>query len=199
MAIKRYTATKDNTITNAFKSNLVTRGTGSNMGLADSLEVFHIYAQEASASHEISRIIAKFPVVTSDDVTTIQSDRASGAIPASGSVDFYLRLFNVSHTHTLPRNYTLVVSPVSQSWEEGNGLDMDEYSDLTYDGTGSNWINASAGTTWTNVSGRTLQGGSYLSASWNGSPTSDYNEFNYKVTISDQGAVDLDVKITGLV
>ena len=85
MSVKRYKAIADNTITNAFKSNLVTRGTGSNMGLADSLEVFHIYAQEASASHEISRIIAKFPVVTSDDVTTIQSDRASGAIPASGS------------------------------------------------------------------------------------------------------------------
>jgi len=32
MTIKRYFATADNTITNAFKENLVTRGTGSNMG-----------------------------------------------------------------------------------------------------------------------------------------------------------------------
>ena len=39
MAIKRYTANKDNTITNAFSFNLTTRGTGSNMGSADILEI----------------------------------------------------------------------------------------------------------------------------------------------------------------
>ena len=43
MGIKRYTADADNTITNAYKSNLVTRATGSNMGLSDSMEVFRIY------------------------------------------------------------------------------------------------------------------------------------------------------------
>jgi len=137
MSLKRYTAIADNTITNAFERNLVTRGTGSNMGLADSLEIFHIYAQEASASHELSRVLVQFPVVTSDATTTIQADRSSGLLPSSGSVNFYLKLFNVAHTQTLPRNYTLVISPVSQSWEEGNGLDMDEYSDLTYNGS---WI-----------------------------------------------------------
>ena len=52
MTIKRYFATADNTITNAFKENLVTRGTGSNMGLADILEVFSIYGQATSASAE---------------------------------------------------------------------------------------------------------------------------------------------------
>ena len=40
MAIKRYVAESDNTITNAFEANLTTRGTGSNMGAADVLEVF---------------------------------------------------------------------------------------------------------------------------------------------------------------
>ncbi len=40
MGIKRYTAISDTTITNAYKADLVTRGTGSNMGLADSLEIF---------------------------------------------------------------------------------------------------------------------------------------------------------------
>ena len=35
MAIKRYFAEKDNTITNAFEPNLETRGTGSNMGPPD--------------------------------------------------------------------------------------------------------------------------------------------------------------------
>ena len=49
MGIKRYTANADTTITNAYKANLRTRGTGSNMGLADSLEVFHIYGQASSS------------------------------------------------------------------------------------------------------------------------------------------------------
>ena len=55
MAIKRFFATKDNTITNAFKDGLTTRGTGSNMGAADIVEVFSIYGQETSSSSELSR------------------------------------------------------------------------------------------------------------------------------------------------
>jgi hypothetical protein len=43
MAIKRYTANADNSITNAFESNLQTRGTGSNAGAADVLETFSIF------------------------------------------------------------------------------------------------------------------------------------------------------------
>ena len=46
--IKRYYATKDNTITNAFQENLSTRGTGSNMGASDIVEVFSIYGQQSS-------------------------------------------------------------------------------------------------------------------------------------------------------
>ena len=45
MAIKRYTSEKDNTITNSFKKDMLDRGTGSNMGSADVMEVFSIYGQ----------------------------------------------------------------------------------------------------------------------------------------------------------
>jgi len=143
MALRRYTATKDNVITNAFKSNLITRGTGSNMGLSDSVEVFSIYAQANSSSNEQAKTLVQFPILTSDTTTpnslyTIQGDRNNNKIPASGSVDFYLRVFNVATDQTLPRDFTMVVSPISQSWQEGYGLDMENYSDLTYDGTGSN-------------------------------------------------------------
>ena len=40
MAVKRYFASKDSTITNAFMDDLTTRATGSNMGASDILEVF---------------------------------------------------------------------------------------------------------------------------------------------------------------
>ena len=147
MGIKRYTADADNTITNAFKSDLKTRATASNMGLADSLEVFRIYGQESSSSVEDSRILVQFPV------TDISSDRAAGTIPASGNVSFYLRLFNAKHPFTLPRNYNMIVATVSRAWNEGTGLDMDNYSDQG----ASNYIEAassSAGiTNWTSAGG----------------------------------------------
>ena len=61
MGIKKYYSNKDNTITNAFEANLITRGTGSNMGAADVLEAFVIHGQTSAsidaANAEQSRII----------------------------------------------------------------------------------------------------------------------------------------------
>lgn len=203
MSIKKYISVSDNTITDAYELNLTTRATGSNIGAADSLEVFSIYGQANSASIERSRIIIKFPILTADTTgSNIQKDRTNGNIPASGSVNFFLNLYNVRHDQTLPRNFKLIVAPISQSWEEGSGVDLDSYKDLTYDGTGSNWINAKADTTWvvkdeagTDVSS---PGGSILSASWMGSPVSRYNEFNYSSSF-EVGTEDMSVDITGLV
>ena len=158
MGIKRYTANADTTITNAFPPSLLEsqRATGSNMGQSDVMEIFSIYDQgipgyydavddrgdASSGSVELSRILLKFPVT---DITT---DRTNGDIPASGSVNFYLRLYNAKHAYTVPRDYKLVINPVSQSWEEGTGLDMEEYKDKTYEKEGATWIHASEGTKW---------------------------------------------------
>ena len=134
MSILRYTASLDNTITNAFEENLTTRGTGSNMGLADTLEVFSIYAQANSASVELSRFLIQFPT------SQISTDRTAGTLPASGSVTWKLKLYNAPHYNPVPRSFDLQVSAVSASWQEGTGLDMEGYSDLTNNGIGSNWI-----------------------------------------------------------
>ena len=83
MALKHYTASADTTIVNAYKSNLKTRGTGSNMGNADVVEVFSVYARQSTSSQELSRVLVKFPI---DDIST---DRTAGTVPASGSVSFY--------------------------------------------------------------------------------------------------------------
>ena len=132
MAIKRYFASKDNTITNAFKSNLTTRGTGSNMGQSDVLEVFSIYGQASSSSgltSELARVLIEF------DTTDVAADRTAGDIPASGSVSFYLKMFNAKHGQTLPKNYTMEVKAITgsvatQEWEEGYGLEVEGYTDL---------------------------------------------------------------------
>ena len=124
MSILRYTASLDNTITNAFEEGLSTRGTGSNMGASDVLEAFSIYGQASSASVELSRILIQFPTAQ------IVSDRSTQVLPASGSVTWKLKMYNAAHFQTIPSSYTLQVSAVSASWEEGLGLDMEDYSDL---------------------------------------------------------------------
>jgi hypothetical protein len=135
MAIKRYFADADNTITNAYKASLTERGVSGNMGQADTLEVFSIYAQAATSSSELSRILIQFPV-TGTTSNYISYNREEGNIPASGSVSFYLRMFNAKHSQTVPKDFNLIVSAVSQSWQEGDGLDMESYSDEDE----SNWI-----------------------------------------------------------
>ncbi len=154
MSIIRYTASADTTITNAYEANLVTRGTGSNMGYADSLEVFSIYGQESGSigqSQELSRILIQFPVAT------IAANRTANKIPASGSVSFYLKMFNAETPWTLPQDFNLVVAPVSSSWNEGAGLDMDEYKDLGQ----ANWGERSSGAAWTSDGGDYHTGSNY--------------------------------------
>lgn len=148
--IRRYYATKDNTITNAFEENLTTRGTGSNMGASDILETFSIYNQVSNSSgisSELARTLIEF------DTTEISSARTSGDIPASGSVSFYLKMYNAPHSQTVPKNYTLSIQGISGSWQEGYGIDMDFYEDLTRDGIGSNWIRRSGSTSWSSEGG----------------------------------------------
>jgi len=160
MAIKRYFATKDNTIANAFADNLTTRATGSNMGAADILETFVIHGQTSAsidaANAEQSRAIIEFPI------NTISSDMSAGILPnSSGSIKFYLKMFNAPHGNTLPEDFTLDIKMLSQSWSEGTGLDMDNYSDIG----ASNWEKRSSANTWARAGGSYHIGNQYVSAS----------------------------------
>tara|TARA_R110002020_G_scaffold176938_1_gene369558 strand:+ start:1472 stop:3010 length:1539 start_codon:yes stop_codon:yes gene_type:complete len=179
MAIKRYKATADNTIVNAFKPGWKLRATGSNTGMADVVEVYSIYGRVTSGSQELSRVLMKFPT------TTISSDRTAGTIPASGSVSFYLRLFNAQHSKTVPRDYKLVVNPMFTNWQEGTGLDLESYKDNTLGNVGSNWMSASNTTSWNSVSG----GGDWLSSS---------ADYRYEQTF-DTGLEDLEIDVTPMV
>ena len=126
MSIKRYVADLDNTIVNAFQPNMSTRGTGSNSGQADIVEVYSVFARQQNSSsattgsQELSRVLMRFPV------SNISNDRSNSKIPASGSVSFYLRLYDAKTSKTVPKNYSLVVQAISRSWEEGDGLDLEK-------------------------------------------------------------------------
>ena len=177
MAIKRFFATKDNTISNAFKDGLTTRATGSNMGASDILEVFSIYGQASSASSELARTLVEF------DTTAVTTARSASAIPASGSVDFYLRMYDAEHVESTPRDFTLTVAAISQSWNEGTGLDMNNYTDLGE----SNWIKASSTTNWAD------EGGKFLTGSIDGDPDMHTSRS------FDVGTEDLSIEVTTIV
>ena len=180
MAVYRITASLDNTISNAFGENLTTRGTGSNMGASDILEVFSIYGQASSTSTEFARALVQFPL------DTISTKRTAGILPASGSVDWYLKLYNAKHVDSVPRDFKFFVLPVSSSWEEGVGLDMEDYSDVTYDSTGSNWIQARHSASHDDDGKWTTAGGDYL--------------FNEAVTASfSTGLEDMEVNVSDIV
>jgi hypothetical protein len=142
MSIKKFYATKDTTITNAYKEDLKTRATDANMGLSDSLEAFFIYGQNPdpdatdAQKREESRILV-YPNMQAiwDYYVTFPTD-----------VKFVLRLFNAEHPFTLPKNFTLAAYLVNLEWTEGHGLDMESYKDLD----AANWIERKSATNWIN-------------------------------------------------
>ena len=179
MGLKKYVADADTTIVNAFPPNLATRATGANAGAADVMEVYSIYGRENTGSQELSRVLVKFPI------SSISTDRTNGVVPASGSVSFYLKLYNAQTSKTVPRDLKLVVLPVSQSWQEGVGLDLENYKDKTKGNTGANWMSASNTAAWTSV------GGDYLISS-------SFSAITASQTFST-GLEHLEVDITPLV
>ena len=160
MGIKKYYASKDNTITNAFKANLSDRGTAANMGAADILEAFVIHGQTSASVSEApsaqnaltaeqTRFLVQFPVVD------IAADMAAGTLPnATGSLKFYLNMYNAPHGSTLPLSFSLGAHLISREWDEGRGLDMDNYTNIGQ----SSWVSASTTTSWTTPGGDVLTG-----------------------------------------
>ena len=189
MALKRYTASADTTIANAYRPDLSTRATGANMGASDVLDVFSIYGRYSTSSAELSRALVQFPI------TDISTDRTSDLIPASGSVNFYLRMFNASHTKTVPKDAKYVFMMVSQSWQEGVGLDMESYKDLTLGGEGSNWMSASDSLYWKDSLDTLLAGGSYHTYSGGSNKQVDTPIYIFNQTLAD-GTEDVEIDIT---
>lgn len=181
MALRRYLAIADTTITNAYKSDLLTRATSSNQGECDTLQVFHIYAQ-ASTSSENSRILIQFPI------SEISQDRTDSLVPLSGSCNFILKLYNAVHPFTVPKKYYLAINPVSRSWDEGFGKDADDYSDDGY----CNWDVASSGTT--GITYWTSTGGDFITTSYVAGNTLPHYSYYF-----EKGVEDLSLDITSLV
>ncbi len=170
MAIKRYISNKDTTITNAYMANLKTRAVKSNMGESDILEVFSLYGQTNTTSSELSRVLIDFPI------SQIEEDRNNLVIPQLGSVSFILKLSNAEHGYTLPKKINFEVAPLSSSWVEGYGLDMENYTDFGV----ANWNSSSLTSSWTN-------------------PGSDFINSLKETQYFEKGTEDLEIDVTDIV
>ena len=90
-----------------------------------------------------------------------------------------------------------MIHAVSQSWQEGDGLDLENYSDETLTNEGSNWMSASNTQPWKDINDTLLVGGSYHTQSINNVDVdTEVFIFNQNLTT---GLEDLEINITPLV
>ena len=171
MGLRRFFPNIDTWITDAHPDYTINvRGTGSNHGESPNLNVFSRKGDISSGSIELARILVQF------DLTELSNSIYSeGTIPSS-SIEYKLKLFDEKHGDTLPTSYDLFVFPVSQSWDEGRGIDDDDFKDYGY----ASWIDATSTTAWT------LSGSDFLTSSYgSASAHFDGGDENLEVDITD--------------
>lgn len=138
---------KDTWITNTVRNNLPQ--TGSNFGASEILELYKIAGTSGSigytASSSLARVILKF------DVNTLSELTASGDAPTTGSAYFF-KLFDAQHSTTLPSSFDVKITALSQSWDEGRGIDNDGFLDKGY----ANWDKSTSTSLWTTPGGDTI-------------------------------------------
>lgn len=130
-------ADKDSYITNKIISNSL-RATDSNTGQAGTIDIFKLYDENTYSGEtnpvEISRGLLHF------DLDDLNESLGNGDFDVNSSnFSCSLYLHDVYGGQTTPSNFTLVVYPLSKSFDEGNGRDVVRFEDIDV----SNFITAS--------------------------------------------------------
>lgn len=153
-------ATKDTYITNRVINDKF-RATDANVGLAGTLDLFKLASESTysgsapfvsgtSEPIELSRILIKF------DLNPLAALTSSILDITHPSFTCKLKLFDVLGGQTVPSNFSLVLFPLSQSFDEGIGRDINSFEDVDV----ANFVTASMSTglaTW-HVTGADAQG-----------------------------------------
>lgn len=164
---------RDTFITNEYVLPFTTRNTGSNVGFSEELQVFKAPGISGVigdlGSSSLGRSLLQF------DLSAFCALTASGDIPTAG-LTFRLHLNHKSHGETQPTSYDMTIAPVSSTWDEGTGFDVDELDDLGF----ANWVKPTSTSYWV------TPGGDFLS-----SPTASVH--------FDSGFENVDADVTALV
>lgn len=136
-----FQADKDSYITNKIISNTL-RATDSNTGQAGTIDLFKLYDENTYSgeenSIELSRALVHF------DISDLRQSINNGDFNInSPSFTCSLYLHDVYGGQTTPTNFSLVVYPLSKSFDEGSGRDVVRFEDIDV----SNFITASVSTT----------------------------------------------------
>jgi hypothetical protein len=120
-------ASKDAYITDKI-INGAFRATDANTGRAGTLDLFKLYDESSISGTntpvELSRALIQF------DLSQLRSLTGSVLDIADPSFRCQLSLRDVNGTQSVPRNFSLVAYPLSQSFDEGDGRDVGSFSDL---------------------------------------------------------------------
>ena len=104
------------------------RVTDANVGQAATLDLFKLYNETTlngtSSQNELSRALIKFDLSPITELTGTVLDLNSSKFRAT------LHMKDIMTGHAVPRNFTLSVFPLSQSFDEGEGLDTGKFSDI---------------------------------------------------------------------
>lgn len=104
-----------------------TRQENANTGESGTLDLYKLYGLNKSGSNtlsELTRLLVHF------DLDPLRHAHASGTLDiTSPTFNCKLKLHDVYGGQSTPRNFTIKVYPVSQSWDEGRGRDVVFYQD----------------------------------------------------------------------
>lgn len=124
----------------AYIQNRVINGTfqvSGNSGQAGSLDLFKLYGYTSSGvtpNVELSRLMVQF------DLQPLRDMVAAGQVdPGNASFSCRMHLYDVYGGQPTPDNFTVVVYPLSASFDEGHGRDVVYYSDYDI----CNWMSSS--------------------------------------------------------
>jgi hypothetical protein len=168
--IYRIYPSKDTFITN-YKRNNVAQ-TGSNAGASEILYTFRkssVSGTSTYSSGSVARILTQF------DLSSITTLTASNKAPTNG-ITYKLKMSDARHAKTLPSSYDLEIAQLTTDWDEGRGIDIDNYSDKGF----ANWDKAKSNAYWTAAG-------------------SDFTLSKVVTSHFDEGDEDLDVNVTSQV
>lgn len=104
------------------------RATDANVGQASTIDIFKLYGESTlngtSSLAELSRGLLKFDFSPITDLTGTILDLDSSKFKAT------LEMKDIMTGHAVPRNFTMSVFPLSQTFDEGEGFDTGKFSDV---------------------------------------------------------------------
>tara|TARA_B100001093_G_C26849047_1_gene1024182 strand:- start:1299 stop:2825 length:1527 start_codon:yes stop_codon:yes gene_type:complete len=122
------TASKDTYITNKI-INKSFRATDANVGNAGTLDLFKLFNENtlngSTGSIELTRLLIKFPI---DEITTLDNQKKIDINDSSFKCQ--VKLHDVYGGQTTPANFTAILFPLAKDFDEGQGFDIVNFSDV---------------------------------------------------------------------